>query len=95
MRHVSHGSQGIDRTAFADAWKDIFQTMINEEDIWEAWDKVDANKDDIITLYIALQHQNYCLCNTVSNLVKQWPTFHPPTTQEEPWKRGTLYETKD
>jgi len=54
-----------------------------------------ANKDDIITLYIALQHQNYCLCNTVSNLVKQWPTFHPPTTQEEPWKRGTLYETKD
>ena len=54
-----------------------------------------ADKADIITLLMALQHQNFCLCNTVSNLVTQWPTFHPPTTPEEPWKRGTLFETKD
>jgi hypothetical protein len=55
----------------------------------------EADKADIITLLMALQHQNFCLCNTVSNLVKQWPTSHPPITQEVPWKRGTLYETKD
>ena len=55
----------------------------------------EADKADIITLLMALQHQNFCLCNTVSNLVQQWPTSHPPTTQEVPWKRGTLYETKD
>ena len=33
-----------------------------------------ADKDDIITILLALQHQNYVLCNTVSNLVKQWPS---------------------
>jgi hypothetical protein len=54
-----------------------------------------ADKEDIITLLMALQHQNFILSNTVRNLVKQWPTIHPPITQEEPWKRGTLYETKD
>jgi len=52
-----------------------------------------ANKDDIITLYIALQHQNYCLCNTVSNLVQQWPTFHPPTTPEDQLNAGMQSET--
>lgn len=41
-----------------------------------------AEKDDVITLLLALQRQNFCLCNTVSNLVKQWPN-HPPTTPEE------------
>jgi hypothetical protein len=43
----------------------------------------DADKEDIITLFEALQHQNFVLSNTVSNLVKQWPT-HPPTTHEDP-----------
>ena len=32
-----------------------------------------AEKKDIITVFMALQHQNYVLSNTVSNLVKQWP----------------------
>mgnify|MGYP003116773911 FL=1 len=42
-----------------------------------------ADKEDLITLMTALQHQNYVLCNTVSNLVKEWP-IHPPTTPEVP-----------
>ena len=42
-----------------------------------------ADKADIITILLALQHQNYVLCNTVSNLVKQWPN-HPTTTPEVP-----------
>ena len=43
----------------------------------------DATKEDIITVFLALQRQNFALSNTVSNLVKQWP-IHPPTTQEDP-----------
>jgi len=55
----------------------------------------EADKADIITLLMALQHQNFCLCNTVRNLVRHWPISHPPITQEVPWKRGYLYESKD
>jgi len=43
----------------------------------------DADKEDIITIFLALQKQNFCLANTVSNLVKQWPN-HPSTTHEVP-----------
>lgn len=39
----------------------------------------EADKADIITLFMALQRQNYALVNTVSNLIKQWPN-HPNTT---------------
>ena len=31
------------------------------------------NKDDIITWIIALQHQNFVLTNSLTNLVKKWP----------------------
>ena len=33
-----------------------------------------ADKEDLITVFVALQRQNFVLSNTVSNLVKQWPT---------------------
>ena len=39
----------------------------------------EADKADIITLFMALQRQNYALTNTVSNLLKHWPN-HPNTT---------------
>ena len=42
-----------------------------------------ADKEDIITVYLALQKQNFCLSNTVSNLVKQWPSRPLLTTPEE------------
>lgn len=32
-----------------------------------------AERKDLITVFMALQHQNFVLSNTVSNLVKQWP----------------------
>lgn len=38
-----------------------------------------AEKKDIITIFMALQHQNFVLSNTVSNLVKQWPIPRPIT----------------
>jgi hypothetical protein len=34
-----------------------------------------AKREDLHTLIESLQHQNFCLANTVSNLVKQWPTL--------------------
>lgn len=42
----------------------------------------EASKEDLITILDALQHQNFCLCNTVSNLVKNWPA-HPTTPEEQ------------
>ena len=53
-----------------------------------------ANKDDLITLLQALQHQNFVLANTVSNLVKQWP-IHQPITQEATSNAGTSSETSN
>jgi len=39
----------------------------------------EAKKEDIITIFMALQHQNFVLSNTVSNLVKKWPLPQPIT----------------
>tara|TARA_R100000781_G_scaffold4222_1_gene5373 strand:- start:56 stop:256 length:201 start_codon:yes stop_codon:yes gene_type:complete len=33
----------------------------------------EENKKDIITLFLALQHQNFVLGNSLTNLVKNWP----------------------
>ena len=38
-----------------------------------------AQKDDIVTVFLALQRQNFVLANTVSNLIKEWPN-HLNTT---------------
>jgi hypothetical protein len=57
----------------------------------------ETRKEDIITLFLALQHQNFVLGNSLSNLVKKWPTVtsqDPPTTKEETLKFGTSSETK-
>jgi len=42
----------------------------------------EAEKDDIITVFLALQKQNFVLSNTVSNLVKKWPN-HQSITPED------------
>jgi hypothetical protein len=46
-----------------------------------------ADKADIITVFMALQRQNFVLTNSISNLVKQWPIViqrDPAITSEEP-----------
>ena len=58
----------------------------------------DTKLEDVITIFMALQHQNFVLTNTVSNLVQKWPTVSSqvlPTTKEGTLKFGTLSETKD
>ena len=52
------------------------------------------NKDDIITFVMALQHQNFILANSVTNLVDKWPKV-PPTINEVPAMFGILLEIKD
>ena len=52
------------------------------------------NKDDIITFVMALQHQNFVLSNSITNLVHKWPKV-PPIINEELSMFGILLETKD
>ncbi len=56
----------------------------------------DVERDDLITIYLALQRQNYALSNTIKNLVKEWPTSFTnlPTTKEGTSLSGTSSETK-
>jgi hypothetical protein len=42
-----------------------------------------ADKEDLVTILLALQHQNFVLCNNVTNLVKQWPNHHLITQEEQ------------
>ena len=53
-----------------------------------------ADKDDIITVFLALQRQTFVLGNNMTNLLKQWPT-PLAITPEDPSKYGTSSETKD
>ena len=46
----------------------------------------DNHKEDIITLFLALQKQNFVLGNSLSNLLKKWTTI-----EEEASKSGTLF----
>jgi len=54
----------------------------------------DVDKKDIITVFLALQKQNFVLANSMINLVKQWPKA-PPITNEVPAMFGILLESKD
>jgi hypothetical protein len=38
-------------------------------------------KEDVITIFMALQRQNFVLANSLSNLVKKWPTA---TSKDQP-----------
>ena len=55
------------------------------------------NKDDIITLLMALQHQNFVMGNSITNLIKKWPKppTVPTTINEVLPMFGILLETKD
>lgn len=58
----------------------------------------ESKKEDIITIFLALQRQCFVLGNSMSNLVKKWPTPIPPaptTTNGETSKSGISFETKD
>jgi len=53
----------------------------------------DVDIKDIITVFLALQRQNFVMGNSLNNLIRQWPI--PPIIEEEGLKFGILLETKD
>ena len=65
-----------------------------EDGVRANWDK---EKEAIITYFKALQHQNFVLGNSITNLVNKWPPPPPvPTTTNEVLPMfGILLENKD
>ena len=47
--------------------------------IEDALNKPETRKEDIITVFMALQKQNFVLSNSLTNLLKNWPK---PTTAQ-------------
>ena len=62
--------------------------------IHDALNKPETSKEDIITVFMALQKQNFILANSMINLVNKWPKVHP-TINEVPAMFGILLENKD
>ena len=68
---------------------------------YDALTNPDTDKEDIITVFMALQEQNFILGNSLTNLVKKWPdtsaltttpaTKDQTTTKEGKPKFGTLF----
>ena len=52
------------------------------------------HKDDIITFVMALQHQNFILSNSLTNLVEKWPKAQP-TINGDLSMFGILLENKN
>ena len=53
-------------------------------------------QQDVITLILALQHQNFVLGNSITNLVHKWPKAPDPSiTNEDLSMFGILLGTKD
>ena len=61
---------------------------------YDALNKPSTRKKDIITVFMALQEQNFVLANSLLNLVKRWPKDHP-IINEDLSMFGILLETKD
>ena len=57
--------------------------------------KPETKKEDIITVFLALQRQNFVLGNNLTQLLKAWNKPDLTTTEEVQSKYGTLFETKD
>src|SRR5210317_408044 len=66
--------------------------------IEDALNKPNTRKEDIITVFMALQKQNFVLSNSLTNLLKNWPRptqLDPTTIDEVLSKFGISSETKD
>ena len=59
--------------------------------------KPETQKEDIITVFMALQEQAFVLSNSLTNLVEKWPKrpMVPHITEEELSKSGILYVIKN
>ena len=59
--------------------------------------KPETQKEDIITVFMALQEQNFVLSNSLTNLVHKWPKppLAPATTKGDQPQSGILFVIKD
>ena len=57
-------------------------------------EKDDLDIEAMKTVFLALQKQNFVLCNSLTNLIEKWPKVHP-TINEVPAMFGILLENKD
>ena len=57
----------------------------------------ETKKEDIVTVFMALQEQCFVLSNSLTNLVHKWPKPPPvpAITKEDLSKSGILYVIKD
>ena len=77
-----------------------YEQDLKLRNIHDALVKPETQKKDIITVFMALQRQNYILANSMINLVKSWPPPPPtqtdlPTTNEDLSMFGILLETRN
>jgi len=56
--------------------------------------KGEVKKEDIITIFLALQKQNFVLINSITNLLAKWPKDQRITNEVVPMF-GILLENKD
>ena len=50
--------------------------------------------EDVVTVFLAMQRQNFVLANSIQNLVSKWPKVQP-TINEDLSMFGILLETRD
>ena len=70
-----------------------------EQDLKMRQLELSLNKDDldleaVKTIFLALQRQNFVLCNSLTNLVEKWPKVQTTTNEVLPMF-GILLESKD
>jgi len=49
---------------------------------YDAISQNEVDKDDLLTVIMALKHQNFILSNSMMNLVKKWPTISTSATPQ-------------
>ena len=59
-----------------------------------ALNRGDIDMKDVITVFLALQKQNFVMANSITNLVNKWPKVQP-TINEVPAMFGILLEKTD
>lgn len=58
------------------------------------FEKDDIDIEAVKTVFLALQRQNFCMANSLTNLIQKWPKVQP-ITNEVPAMFGILLESKD
>ena len=65
-------------------------TLEQDLELRKFYDAISQNavgKADLLTVIMALKHQNFILSNSMMNLVKKWPTISTSTTPQTVTKK--------